>query len=158
DIAHSRAVDYPVWSTDITPTTGKWRLETVEINGPIQIGDVRVAAGDLVVADDTGVCFIPRDLVLEVLGAAEPKANADALRGRARAEGFRAPALARATCGEKKYPRNGGPPCQNHNPRPARVSPTPDTSPPPAPPCPPPPLSPWPSCQRPLPRPPMAGS
>ena len=62
DIAHSRAVGYPVWSTDITPVTGKWRLETVEINGPIQIGEVRVSPGDLVVADDTGVCFIPRDV------------------------------------------------------------------------------------------------
>jgi len=38
DIAHSRAVGYPVWASDITPVTGKWRLETVEINGPIQIG------------------------------------------------------------------------------------------------------------------------
>jgi hypothetical protein len=28
----------------------------------VQIGEVRVAAGDLVVADDTGVCFIPRDV------------------------------------------------------------------------------------------------
>ena len=69
DIAHSRALGYPVWASDITPVTGKWRLETVEINGPIQIGDVRVAPGDLVVADDTGVCFIPRDVVLEVLEA-----------------------------------------------------------------------------------------
>ena len=40
DIAHSRAVGYPIWSSDITPVTGKWRLETVEINGPIQIGEV----------------------------------------------------------------------------------------------------------------------
>ena len=52
DIAHSRAVGYPVWSSDITPVTGKWRLETVEINGPIQIGEVRVSPGDLVVADE----------------------------------------------------------------------------------------------------------
>ena len=35
DIAHSRAVGYPVWASDITPVTGKWRIETVEINGPI---------------------------------------------------------------------------------------------------------------------------
>ena len=39
-----------------TPVTGKWRLQTVEINGAIQIGGVRVKPGDLVVADDTGVC------------------------------------------------------------------------------------------------------
>jgi regulator of RNase E activity RraA len=49
DVAHSRALDYPVWASDITPVTGKWRIETVEINGPVQIGEVRVAAGDLVV-------------------------------------------------------------------------------------------------------------
>ncbi|HYW59236.1 MAG TPA: RraA family protein, partial [Xanthobacteraceae bacterium] len=50
DIAHSRAVGYPVWSTDITPVTGKWRIETVEINGDVQLGEVRIAPGDLVVA------------------------------------------------------------------------------------------------------------
>ena len=36
---------------------------------PIQIGDVKVSPGDLVVADDTGVCFIPRDRIMEVLEA-----------------------------------------------------------------------------------------
>ena len=83
DIAHSRALGYPVWASDITPVTGKWRLETVEINGPIQIGEVRVAPGDLVVADDTGVCFIPRDVVLEVLEARREKGEgrSDPLQG-----------------------------------------------------------------------------
>ncbi len=33
DIAHSRAVGYPLWASDITPVTGKWRLEAAEING-----------------------------------------------------------------------------------------------------------------------------
>ena len=60
DIAHSRAVGYPVWSTEVTPVTGKWRIETVEINGEIEVAGVRVAPGDIVFADDTGVCFIPR--------------------------------------------------------------------------------------------------
>jgi hypothetical protein len=61
-VRDARALDYPVWASDITPVTGKWRIETMEINGPVQIGEVRVAAGDLVVADNTGVCFIPRDV------------------------------------------------------------------------------------------------
>lgn len=43
DIAHSRRVGYPIWSTEVTPLTGKWRIETVEINGDIQLGDVRVS-------------------------------------------------------------------------------------------------------------------
>ena len=36
DIAHSRVVGYPVWSSEVSPVTGKWRLETVEINGTVQ--------------------------------------------------------------------------------------------------------------------------
>jgi 4-hydroxy-4-methyl-2-oxoglutarate aldolase len=101
DIAHSRALGYPLWASEITPVTGKWRLETVEINGPIQIGEVRVAAGDLVVADDTGVCFIPRDVVLEVLDAAEQKAKAETIRCKAIDDGVPVPDIARATYGEK---------------------------------------------------------
>jgi 4-hydroxy-4-methyl-2-oxoglutarate aldolase len=101
DIAHSRALGYPVWASEITPVTGKWRLETVEINGPVQIGEVRVAAGDLVVADDTGVCFIPRDVVLEVLDAAEQKAKAETVRCKAIDDGVPVPDIARATYGQK---------------------------------------------------------
>ncbi len=101
DIAHSRALDYPVWASDITPVTGKWRLETIEINGPIQIGEVRVAAGDLVVADDTGVCFIPRDVVLEVLEAAEQKAKAETVRCKAIDDGVPVPDISRSSYGEK---------------------------------------------------------
>ncbi len=80
DVPHSRAVGYPVWASEVTPITGKWRLETVEINGTIEIAGVRVHAGDLVVADDTGVCFIPRDFVLEVLEWCEKKAKAEETR------------------------------------------------------------------------------
>jgi regulator of RNase E activity RraA len=101
DVAHSRALGYPIWASDITPVTGKWRLETVEINGAIEIGAVRVAPGDLVVADDTGVCFIPRDVVLEVLDAAEAKAKAEIIRCKAIDDGVPVPDIARATYGEK---------------------------------------------------------
>jgi 4-hydroxy-4-methyl-2-oxoglutarate aldolase len=102
DIGHSRAIDYPVWSSDITPVTGKWRIETVEINGQVEIGPVRVSPGDLVVADDTGVCFIPRDVVLEVLEAAERKAGAEDIRCKAIDDGIPVPDISRATYGELK--------------------------------------------------------
>jgi regulator of RNase E activity RraA len=101
DIAHSRSVGYPVWSTEVTPLTGKWRIETVEINGDVQLGDVRVSPGDLVVADDTGVCFIPRGNILEVLELAEQKAKAEDVRCKAIDDGVPVPDLARATYGEK---------------------------------------------------------
>jgi hypothetical protein len=60
DIAHSRSVGYPVWSSEVTPLTGKGHIETVEINGEVEVTGVRVAPGDIVLADDSGVCFIPR--------------------------------------------------------------------------------------------------
>jgi 4-hydroxy-4-methyl-2-oxoglutarate aldolase len=101
DIAHSRAVAYPIWASEITPITGKWRLETVEINGVVQIGDVRVAPGDLVIADDTGVCFVPRDNVLEVLELAERKGAAETARCKAIDDGIPVPDISRATYGEK---------------------------------------------------------
>jgi regulator of RNase E activity RraA len=101
DIAHSRAVGYPVWSTDITPTTGKWRIETVEINGEVQLGEVRVSPGDLVVADDTGVCFIPRERIMEVLEAAEAKSHAEEARCKAIDGGIAVPDISRASYGEK---------------------------------------------------------
>ena len=77
DVRHSRSIGYPVWASEITPVTGKWRLETVEINGEIQMGEVRVNPGDLVVADDTGVVFVPRDYIMEVLELCEKKKKAE---------------------------------------------------------------------------------
>jgi 4-hydroxy-4-methyl-2-oxoglutarate aldolase len=75
DVGHSRRADYPVWATEITPVTGKWRIETVEINGDIQIAGIRVSPGDIVVADETGVCFIPIARAAEVAERALAKAK-----------------------------------------------------------------------------------
>ncbi|HMA72454.1 MAG TPA: RraA family protein [Xanthobacteraceae bacterium] len=100
DIAHSRVVGYPVWASQISPVTGKWRLETVEINGSVQIGEVRVEPGDLVVADDSGVCFIPRDRILDVLEIAEKKAKAEDIRCTAIVGGAAVPEISQSTYGE----------------------------------------------------------
>ena len=77
DIPHSRAVDYPVWASEITPITGKWRIETVELNGDVEIFGIRVRCGDLVVADDTGVCFVPIERAAEVLERSRKKADGE---------------------------------------------------------------------------------
>ena len=83
DVAHSRSVGYPVWSSEVTPVTGKWRIETVEINGDIEIADVRVAPGDIVLADETGVCFVPRARAAEVLELARKKVAAESAKCKA---------------------------------------------------------------------------
>jgi len=91
DVRHSRSIGYPVWASEITPATGKWRLETVEINGEIQMGEVRVNSGDLVVADDTGVCFIPRAEIMRVLELCEKKKQDEDKRIAAITEGVPVP-------------------------------------------------------------------
>ena len=77
DVGHSRSVDYPIWSTELSAVTGKWRLQTIEINGPVEIGGVRVEPGDLV---DRG-----RDQrVLRAARAHDRCARAGAAKGRGR--------------------------------------------------------------------------
>lgn len=87
DVGHSRRVDYPLWATEITPVTGKWRIQTVEINGDIQVAGIRVAPGDIVVADETGVCFIPIARATEVLALAQKKFKAEEVKCAAIDEG-----------------------------------------------------------------------
>ncbi|BDB29624.1 hypothetical protein Tamer19_48660 [Cupriavidus sp. TA19] len=77
DVDHSRSVGYPIWSTEVTPITGKWRIESVEINGDIELHGVRVSPGDIVFADETGICFIPQSRAAEVLDLARKKFQAE---------------------------------------------------------------------------------
>ena len=67
----SRNCNFPIWARGVTPITGKWRLETIEINGCVRIGGIAVSAGDLVAADDAGVVFVPFEHVEAVLQEAE---------------------------------------------------------------------------------------
>ena len=101
DVGHSREVGYPIWSTELSAVTGKWRLQTVEINGPVEIGGVRVEPGDLVIADETSVCFVPRDRMTDVLALSQQKAEAEEKRCKAIDDGIPVPDISRATYGEK---------------------------------------------------------
>jgi regulator of RNase E activity RraA len=66
----SRSLAFPIWARGVTQITGKWRLETVEINGRVRICNVSVDAGDLVLADDAGVVFVPKAHAAAVLAEA----------------------------------------------------------------------------------------
>jgi 4-hydroxy-4-methyl-2-oxoglutarate aldolase len=71
DVATIRDKQYPVWSSHVTPRSGKYRIEAMEINGPVTVAGVQVRPGDLVVADDTGVVVIPLERAEEVLKRAQ---------------------------------------------------------------------------------------
>ena len=87
DVDHSRAIGLPVWSKSVSPITGKWRVETIAVNKQVTICGVTVNPGDLVLADETGVCFVPRARAAEVLQRAQRSAAAEKLRDQKIASG-----------------------------------------------------------------------
>jgi regulator of RNase E activity RraA len=87
DIDRSRAIGYPVWSRSVSPVTGKWRLETIGINVPVTIAGFMVRPGDLIVADEVGVCIVPFARAAEVLATAQALAAVEEKRQARIAEG-----------------------------------------------------------------------
>ena len=75
-----RGMGWPVWCRGFTPITGKWRMQTVEVNGVVQICGVQVSPGDLVCADEAGVAFVPRTQAAAVLEICRKIDKADTKR------------------------------------------------------------------------------
>ena len=67
--------DFPVFSRFTTPqdSTGRWEI-VAHGDVVLEIGGVRVARGDWVVADRDGIVVIPENVVEDVITAAEQKA------------------------------------------------------------------------------------
>ena len=80
DVVAAREVGFPTWASGSTPASGKFRLHTAEIMGPVTIGGVPVDPGDLVAADETGVCFVPYAEAARVLERAQTIASREAAR------------------------------------------------------------------------------
>lgn len=67
----ARELGYPVFSRSYSMRTGKDRVQVEGINVPVNIGDARVHAGDLLRGDADGVVVIPQAHEEAVLAAAE---------------------------------------------------------------------------------------
>ncbi len=93
DVDHSRSIGYAIWSRSVSPITGKWRVQTRAINQPVSICGITVNPGDLVLADETGVCFVPRARAAEVLQRVARNAAAEKLREEKIASGTPVPEL-----------------------------------------------------------------
>lgn len=71
DVAMCLKLGYPVFARDHWMRTGKDRVQVEATGVPVNIGDVRVAPGDLLRGDADGVVVIPRDFEDRVLDVAE---------------------------------------------------------------------------------------
>ncbi|RZS86616.1 RraA family protein [Pigmentiphaga kullae] len=78
DLDEARAYDFPVFARGSTARTARSRVVEAYTNQPICIDEVTVAPGDYVVADASGVAFIPAGQIAPVLDAAEMIAGREA--------------------------------------------------------------------------------
>ena len=71
DVDDARGHDFPVFARSHTARTARGRIVETGTNVPVTIGDLPVLPGDFVVADGSGVVFIARRDIEQVLDAAE---------------------------------------------------------------------------------------
>ncbi len=71
DIDEARQYDFPVFARGLTARTARGRVKELATHLDIQVGDVAVRDGDYVIADNSGVAFIPAAQVGAVLEVAE---------------------------------------------------------------------------------------
>ena len=87
DVDDSEAACFPVFARHVVPFTARGRIVELAWGQPISVGEVVVRAGDLVIADRTGVVFIAAGRVRQVLAAAERIAAREAAMSQAVCQG-----------------------------------------------------------------------
>jgi 4-hydroxy-4-methyl-2-oxoglutarate aldolase len=78
DVDESRELQFPVYARAPVQVTARGRIMQESFNQEIQFAGVQVHPGDLVIADGSGVVFIPRAKEEEVLTLAEALAASEA--------------------------------------------------------------------------------
>jgi len=71
DADESEENDYPVYARSSIASTARGRIAEHDWNNPITVDGITVKPGDLVIADASGVVFVPGDRAAEVLDMAE---------------------------------------------------------------------------------------
>jgi regulator of RNase E activity RraA len=71
DVDGSQQIGFPVYARAVVPHTARGRNIQEAHNKMIQCGGVQVHPGDLLIADGSGVVFIPKERAADVVEAAE---------------------------------------------------------------------------------------
>ena len=82
DVSKALGDGYPLFTKGRFMRTGKDRVEVEAVNQPVSIGQARVCARDIVVADANGVVIVPRERAHEVAACAR---SIEAVEARIRA-------------------------------------------------------------------------
>jgi 4-hydroxy-4-methyl-2-oxoglutarate aldolase len=78
DIDESRELQFPVFARGTIPATARGRIIETDYNCPVSIGTATVRPGDWVIADGTGVVFLPQNHIAAILDQAEKLAAREA--------------------------------------------------------------------------------
>jgi 4-hydroxy-4-methyl-2-oxoglutarate aldolase len=79
DIDEAVELGLPIYGRAAVPVTARGRVAEHGWNEPITVAGVAVSPGDLVLADGSGVVFVPKDRAEEVIGTAEDIMRREAL-------------------------------------------------------------------------------
>ncbi|HYH21376.1 MAG TPA: hypothetical protein VD995_22430 [Azospirillum sp.] len=71
DVDESRLFGFPVFARGAVPRTARGRIIETAFNVPVTVEGVTVAPGDWVLADGSGVAFLPQARAEEIVGVAE---------------------------------------------------------------------------------------
>lgn len=71
DIDEAITYGFPVFARGLTARTARGRIAEAETGGVIDVGGIQVHTGDYVVADRSGVVFVPAADIAQVLDTAE---------------------------------------------------------------------------------------
>jgi 4-hydroxy-4-methyl-2-oxoglutarate aldolase len=71
DTPQLRKIQFPVFSRSIVPSTSVNHYRFAGVNVPVRCAGVRVAAGDIIVADEDGVTVVPKARAAAVLKKAQ---------------------------------------------------------------------------------------
>jgi regulator of RNase E activity RraA len=78
DIDEALELGFPVYARAVTCRTARGRVQELATGGPLLVGGVSVANGDYVLADSSGIVFLPAERASAILEAAEAIAAREA--------------------------------------------------------------------------------